>query len=94
MANEIENKEVIEEQAAQAAETVETVAAPVEEPAAEPVAEPVAAPAKRKSNASADNATFDWDAFENDGFDEADKTATEESYSQTLSRVSENLAVH
>ena len=85
MANEIENKEVIEEQAAQAAETVETVA--------EPAAEPVAAPAKRKSNASADNATFDWDAFENDGFDEADKAATEESYSQTLSRISENEVV-
>ncbi|MBO4571009.1 MAG: 30S ribosomal protein S1 [Bacteroidales bacterium] len=96
MANEIENKEVIEEQAAQAAETVETVAEQVEETAAEPVAEPEVAPAPRKnkkSNASADNDTFDWDAFENDGFDEADKAATEESYSQTLSRVSENEVV-
>ena len=91
MANEIENKEVLE---AQAAETVETPAAQVEEPVAEKVAEPAAAPApKRKSNASADNATFDWDAFENDGFDEADKAATEESYSQTLSRIRENEVV-
>jgi Ribosomal protein S1 len=49
--------------------------------------------ASKKSNASADNATFDWDAFENDGFDESDRKATEESYCQTLSRVSENEVV-
>jgi len=64
MANEIENKEALEQD--------------------------VIAPAKKKSNASADNATFNWDAFENDGFSAADKAATEESYSQTLSRITEN----
>ena len=68
------------------------------EPQAEVAAEPaqeevIAAPKQHKSNASADNATFDWDAFENDGFAEADKKATEESYSQTLSRVAENEVV-
>ena len=55
--------------------------------------EAVIAPAvKKKSNASANNETFDWDAFENDGFVE-DKTDAEEKYSQTLSRVSENEVV-
>ncbi|MBR4212372.1 MAG: S1 RNA-binding domain-containing protein, partial [Bacteroidales bacterium] len=68
------------------------------EPQAEVAAEPaqeevIAAPKQHKSNASADNATFDWEAFENDGFAEADKKATEESYSQTLSRVAENEVV-
>ena len=56
-------------------------------------AEEVIIPRTKKSNASADNATFDWDAFENDGFNETDKAATEEQYSQTLSRVSENEVV-
>ena len=57
----------------------------------EPVQVPVSA--KKKSNASVANDQFDWDAFENDGFSEADKAATEESYAQTLSRVSENEVV-
>jgi len=63
------------------------------EEAVEPINEEVIAPKAKKSNASADNSTFDWDAFENDGFSEADKAATEESYTQTLSRVSENEVV-
>ena len=57
----------------------------------EPVQVPVSA--KKKNNASVANDQFDWDAFENDGFSEADKAATEESYAQTLSRVSENEVV-
>ena len=53
----------------------------------------VVAPKSKKSNASANNETFDWDAFENDGFTAADKAQTEESYTQTLNRVSENEVV-
>ncbi len=49
--------------------------------------------AERKSNASVANDQFDWEAFENDGFSESDKAATEESYAQTLNRVSENEVV-
>ena len=55
--------------------------------------EVVVSPKAKKSNASADNATFDWEAFENDGFAEADKAADEENYERTLSRVSENEVV-
>ena len=83
MAEELENK-VVEEVAAEP--QAEVAAAPAEEPV-------VIAPKQKKSNASADNASFDWEAFENDGFNEADKKATEESYSQTLSRVAENEVV-
>ncbi len=57
----------------------------------EPVQVPVSA--KKRSNASVANDQFDWEAFENDGFSEADKAATEESYAQTLNRVSENEVV-
>ena len=58
------------------------------------VEEPVILPtAKKKSNASVPNDKFDWDAFENDGFNADEKAANEESYSQTLSRVSENEVV-
>ena len=57
----------------------------------EPVQVPVSA--KKKSNASVPNDQFDWEAFENDGFSEADKAQTESSYEQTLSRVSENEVV-
>ena len=63
--------------------------APVEE-AEEQI---VVAPAKKKSNASVANDKFDWDAFENDGFDASEKSANEESYVQTLNRVSENEVV-
>ena len=45
------------------------------------------------SNASADNSTFNWDAFESENFYDADRAAIEESYSQTLSRVNENEVV-
>ena len=83
MAKELENN-IVEEVAAE----------PQAEVAAETAQEAViAAPKQKKSNASADNASFDWEAFENDGFNEADKKATEESYSQTLSRVAENEVV-
>ena len=50
-------------------------------------------PATKKSNASVDNDKFDWDAFENDGFDAAEKAANEESYSKSLSRINENEVV-
>ena len=56
--------------------------------------EEVFTPAKsKKSNASVANDQFDWEAFENDGFGAEDKAATEESYTQTLNRVSENEVV-
>ena len=50
-------------------------------------------PVTRKSNASVDNDKFDWDAFENDGFDAQEKAANEESYSKSLSRINENEVV-
>ena len=50
-------------------------------------------PATKKSNASVDNDKFDWDAFENDGFDASEKAANEESYSKSLSRINENEVV-
>ncbi|MBR5100936.1 MAG: 30S ribosomal protein S1 [Bacteroidales bacterium] len=53
----------------------------------------VVKPANKKSNASIPNDQFDWDAFENDGFDAAEKAANEESYSKSLSRINENEVV-
>ena len=50
-------------------------------------------PASKKSNASVDNDKFDWEAFENDGFDAQEKAANEESYSKSLSRINENEVV-
>ena len=50
-------------------------------------------PAKKQSNASVDNDKFDWEAFENDGFDASEKAANEESYSKSLSRINENEVV-
>ena len=50
-------------------------------------------PATKKSNASVANDKFDWDAFENDGFDASEKAANEESYSKSLSRINENEVV-
>ena len=50
-------------------------------------------PATKKSNASVDNDKFDWEAFENDGFDASEKAANEESYSKSLSRINENEVV-
>ena len=47
----------------------------------------------KRSNASVDNDKFDWDAFENDGFDAEEKAANEESYSNSLSRINENEVV-
>ncbi|MBQ0123286.1 MAG: 30S ribosomal protein S1 [Bacteroidales bacterium] len=58
------------------------------------VEEPVLETAKsKKSNASVANDKFDWEAFENDGFSAEDLAKTEESYTQTLNRVSENEVV-
>ena len=48
---------------------------------------------KKRSNASVDNDKFDWDAFENDGFDAEEKAANEGSYSNSLSRINENEVV-
>ncbi|MFA7033737.1 MAG: 30S ribosomal protein S1 [Bacteroidales bacterium] len=48
---------------------------------------------KRKSNASVDSDKFDWDAFEKGTVSDEDPVQVEESYSQTLSRVSENEVV-
>ena len=53
----------------------------------------VVKPATKKSNASIPNDQFDWDAFENDGFDASEKAANEESYSKSLSRINENEVV-
>ena len=53
----------------------------------------VVKPATKKSNASIPNDQFDWDAFENDGFDATEKAANEESYSKSLSRINENEVV-
>ena len=50
-------------------------------------------PAKKCSNASVDNDKFDWEAFENDGFNAEEKSANEESYSKSLSRINENEVV-
>ena len=50
-------------------------------------------PAKKRSNASVDNDKFDWEAFENDGFNAEEKSANEESYSKSLSRINENEVV-
>ncbi|MBO6083312.1 MAG: S1 RNA-binding domain-containing protein, partial [Bacteroidales bacterium] len=53
----------------------------------------VVKPTKKQSNASVDNDKFDWEAFENDGFDAEEKAANEESYSKSLSRINENEVV-
>ncbi len=53
----------------------------------------VVKPTKKQSNASVANDKFDWDAFENDGFDAEEKAANEESYSKSLSRINENEVV-
>jgi small subunit ribosomal protein S1 len=48
---------------------------------------------KRKSNISISGDNFDWDAFEKETVYDADKSAIEDSYSQTLSKVIENEVV-
>ena len=45
---------------------------------------------KHVSNASVDNSSFDWEAFENDGASKEEHKKDEDSYNQTLSRISEN----
>ena len=78
------NDIAVEEQAP--IETPEQVEVPIETAEEAPKA-------AKKSNASADNMKFDWDAFESENFYDADLAAIEESYSQTLSRVNENEVV-
>lgn len=48
---------------------------------------------QHKSNASADNSTFDWDAFENAKGSDYDEKEAENAYDQTLSRITENEVV-
>ncbi len=57
------------------------------------VAEEAPKAGAKKSNASVDNSTFDWDAFESENVYDVDRADIEESYSQTLSRVNENEVV-
>jgi len=65
-----------------------------EQEAAQLQEDAIIAPKKeKKSNASANNETFDWDAFEKDADYDADLQTIEDSYTQTLSRVSENEVV-
>ena len=71
----------------------EEIINPAVESAEEIEEQVIVKPANKKSNASVDNDKFDWDAFENDGFDAAEKAANEESYSKSLSRINENEVV-
>ncbi len=73
------SEEIIENPAVESAEEIEE--------------QVIVKPAKIQSNASVDNDKFDWDAFENDGFDAGEKAANEESYSKSLSRINENEVV-
>jgi len=49
--------------------------------------------APRRINASVAPEEFDWDAFENDGVEAADKSKDDELYTQTLSKIVENEVV-
>ena len=71
----------------------EEIINPAVESAEEIEEQVIVKPATKKSNASVDNDKFDWDAFENDGFDASEKAANEESYSKSLSRINENEVV-
>ena len=71
----------------------EIIENPAVEAAGEIEEQVILKPAKKQSNASVDNDKFDWDAFENDGFDASEKAANEESYSKSLSRINENEVV-
>ena len=73
------SEEIIENPAVESAEEIEE--------------QVIVKPAKKQSNASVDNDKFDWDAFENDGFDAGEKAANEESYTKSLSRINENEVV-
>ena len=44
-------------------------------------------------NASADNATFDWDAFESDNEGEVDLQATKEAYENSLSHIADGEVI-
>ncbi len=71
----------------------EIIETPAVEAAGEIEEQVILKPAKKQSNASVANDKFDWDAFENDGFDASEKAANEESYSKSLSRINENEVV-
>ena len=71
----------------------EEIINPAVENAEEIEEQEIVKPASKKSNASVANDKFDWDAFENDGFDAQEKAANEESYSKSLSRINENEVV-
>ena len=73
------SEEIIENPAVESAEEIEE--------------QVIVKPAKKQSNASVDNDKFDWDAFENDGFDAGEKASNEESYTKSLSRINENEVV-
>ncbi|MBR6416586.1 MAG: S1 RNA-binding domain-containing protein, partial [Bacteroidales bacterium] len=70
----------------------EEIINPAEQPEAQ---EPVVKETRKFSNASVAPEEFDWDAFENEAsiYGEADKTAIEAAYDQTLSKVVENDVV-
>ncbi|MBP9987530.1 MAG: 30S ribosomal protein S1, partial [Bacteroidales bacterium] len=65
----------------------------LEQEAQQVVAEAPKAEVKPVSNASADNASFDWDAFESDNAGDVDVKATTEAYEQSLSKIAEGEVV-
>ncbi|MBQ3881850.1 MAG: 30S ribosomal protein S1 [Bacteroidales bacterium] len=76
----------------------EEIINPAEQPEVEQTEiqeQPVVKETRKFSNASVDPESFDWDAFENEAsiYGASDKTAIEEAYNQTLSKVVENEVV-
>ena len=65
----------------------------LEQEAQQVVEETPKAEVKPVSNASADNASFDWDAFESDNAGDVDVKATTEAYEQSLSKIAEGEVV-
>ena len=63
----------------------------LQEEVAQPVQEEAKAPAA--SNASADNATFDWDAFESDSDAGVDLEATRQAYENSLSHIADGEVI-
>lgn len=85
MENSVENQtsELQSQPVAQETVATEPQAAPAEKPARK------AAP----SNASVAPEDFDWEAFEGEGYSNADRAAIEEAYNKTLSKIVENEVV-
>ena len=76
----------------------EEIINPAEQPEVEQTEiqeQPVVKETRKFANASVDPESFDWDAFENDAdvYGESDKSAIEDAYNQTLSKVVENEVV-